>query len=179
MNTDAMNTDNEAARIAIQELKNIAQARRYDAEYFSSDGDFARWAQNRARFSLAQAEDALRHEQAEVARLRALCGVLKPICVASGLGPDIEWVLEAASRGLYDGDPKDAFLNYSLVMQCADEQLLTLLSDLQDELEEELAVTRASLSRDGLPGSARTIPRITRLEDLLTRVRGRMSSLQD
>lgn len=39
----------------IQELRNIAEARRYDRKHFADDEDFADWAQSRCRFVIDRA----------------------------------------------------------------------------------------------------------------------------
>lgn len=39
----------------IQELRNIAEARRYDRKHFADDGEFADWAQSRCRFAIDRA----------------------------------------------------------------------------------------------------------------------------
>jgi len=40
----------------LDELKNIADARRFNKEHFENDTSFADWAQSRARFAIAKSE---------------------------------------------------------------------------------------------------------------------------
>lgn len=46
------------AGLAIEELKNIVNARRFDPGDFENDSEFADWAQSRARYTLAIIESA-------------------------------------------------------------------------------------------------------------------------
>ena len=47
----------DAARdVAINELRNIVRAKRFDRKIFECDGEFADWAQNRARYALSEIE---------------------------------------------------------------------------------------------------------------------------
>jgi hypothetical protein len=48
----------DVARLAIDELKNIMNARRSDREYFADNTEFAEWAQSRARHTLGLIEAA-------------------------------------------------------------------------------------------------------------------------
>lgn len=52
----AATTMSEASHKAIAELRNIAEAKRFDREYFECDAEFADWAQSRARHTLAEIE---------------------------------------------------------------------------------------------------------------------------
>lgn len=49
---EAVNRNADLGEAATQELRNIAEAKRYDRERFDDDTSFADWAQSRARHAL-------------------------------------------------------------------------------------------------------------------------------
>jgi len=49
-------------RIALQELRNIVNAKRFDVEVFDDDTAFADWAQSRARHAITRAADQVNAE---------------------------------------------------------------------------------------------------------------------
>lgn len=49
---DAVNRNADLGEAATQELRNIAEAKRFDRERFDDDTSFADWAQSRARHAL-------------------------------------------------------------------------------------------------------------------------------
>jgi hypothetical protein len=53
-NARAALSKQEAATPAIQELRNIAEAKRFDRKHFDDDTSFADWAQSRARYTLSK-----------------------------------------------------------------------------------------------------------------------------
>jgi hypothetical protein len=56
-------------RIALQELRNIVNAKRFDVEVFDDDTAFADWAQSRARHAITRAADRVNTEPAVQAPL--------------------------------------------------------------------------------------------------------------
>lgn len=50
-------------RIALQELRNIVNAKRFDVEVFDDDTAFADWAQSRARHAITRAADQVNADQ--------------------------------------------------------------------------------------------------------------------
>lgn len=52
--------DQRVIEAAVQELRNIADAKRFDKKCFDDDTTFADWAQSRARFTLAEFDKAKR-----------------------------------------------------------------------------------------------------------------------